>query len=145
MPSTFAKSLVVPAALVALLFAVPAFAQSLPSSAQPSNAGDPFSGVAAVDSDQMSTVSGELAGGIGVRTSTRTESGESGDCGALCGGGASNTAVGATSTDVAASGNTTTINVTAINNQTTIIGPSFINTSGGINAATGGGATGTAN
>jgi len=53
MPSTFAKISVVPAALAVLIFAAPAFAQS-----QLSSSVDPFSGVLAVDADQMSAVGG---------------------------------------------------------------------------------------
>ena len=133
MPSAFAKFSVVPAALAVLIFAAPAFAQS-----QPSSSSDPFSGVPAVDSDQMSAVSGEFAGGVGTGTSTRIEPGNCG-AGAPCGDGVPGNAVGTTTRDVSASGNRVRISVTAINNQTSIVGPGVINTSGGLNSAGGGG------
>jgi len=132
MPPLFVKSFIALAAFVVLFIGAPAFAQS-----QSSSSGDPFSGVPAVDSDQMSAVSGEFAGGVGTGSSTRI--GTSG-CGALCEGGAQSGAVGTTTRDVSASGNTVSVNVTAINIQTSIVGPGVINTSGGINSATGGGA-----
>lgn len=135
MPSTFAKFSVVPAALAVLIFAAPAFAQS-----QPTSGTDPFSGVPAVDADKMSAVGGELAGGLRIGTSTRVETSDCG-AGASCGGGVPGNAVGATTRDVSASGNTYSVNVTAINIQTTITGPGVINTGGGLNAAGGGGAS----
>ncbi len=133
MQSAFTTSFSVLAALAVLLLGAPVFAQS-----QPPASGDPFSDVLAVDSEQMSAVSGEPGGGIGSGLPQRTGTG-TGDCGAgsQCAGGLQGTAVGTTAKDVSASGNTVRISVTAINNQTTITSGG-INTGGGLNAAGGG-------
>ena len=128
MPSAFTKSIAVLVTLAVLFIGAPAFAQSQSSS------GDPFSGVTAVDSDQMSAVSGERAPGIGAGTSTQTGTGGCG-AGAQCTGGLTGNAVGTTTSDRSVSGNTVRINVTAINIQTSIVGPGVINTGGGLNSA----------
>lgn len=133
MPSAFTKPIIALAALVVMLLGAPAFAQSQSSS------GDPFSGVQAVDSDQMSAVSGEQAGGIGAGTSMRSGTGGCG-AGAQCAGGLTDNTVGTTRNDVSVSGNTVRISVTAINNQTVSTGPGIVNTGGGLNTQAGGGA-----
>jgi hypothetical protein len=134
MPTQFAKFSILSTALAVLLIGAPAFAQS-----QSAAGNDPFSGVTAVDSDQMSDVNGELAGGL--NTGVAAYSGTGSSCtGAQCGGGVSGNAVGTTSRDVSASGNSVSVNVTAISIQNSIVGPSSINTSGGSNYATGGSA-----
>lgn len=132
MQFTFAKLSVVPIALAVLLIGAPAFAQS-----QTSSGNDPFSGVPAVENDRMSAIGGELAGQVSAGSSTPIETSNCG-AGAQCDGGVASNAVGTTTRDYSASGNTIRVNVTAINNQTTIVGPSIINTSGGSNAASGG-------
>ncbi len=135
MASASTKSLAILAALAVMLLGTPAFAQSQSSSS------DPFSGVSAVNSEQMSAVSGEFAGGeINVGTSAQSETG---GC-AQCSGGLQGNSFGTTANDVSATGNTVRINVTAINNQTTIISPGSINTGGGLNGA-GGGSAGSGN
>ena len=134
MPSTFAKISVVTTALAVLLIGAPAFAQS-----QTSSSNDPFSGVPAVENDQMSAIGGELAGEASAGHSTPIETSNCG-AGAQCDGGVAGNAVGTTTGDYSASGNTIRVNVTAVNNQISIIGPSIINTSGGLNSASGGNA-----
>lgn len=129
MPSAFAKSFAILAALAAALLGLPAFAQ------EESSGNDPFLGVQAVDSAQMSAVSGGLAGDTtGLAPSARAVSGDCG-AGAQCSGGLTSTSVETTTNDALISGNTVRINVTAINNQTTIVGPASINTGGGFNSA----------
>jgi len=128
MPSAFAKSFAILAALAAALLGLPAFAQ------EESSGNDPFLGVQAVDSAQMSTVSGGLAGETANIPSTPAVTGDCG-AGAQCSGGLTSTSVGTTTNDALISGNTVRINVTAINNQTTIVGPASINTGGGFNSA----------
>ncbi len=130
MQSVVAKLSIV---LAVLLFSAPAFAQS-----QTSSNSDPFSGLAAVESDQMSAASGErTAGVIGEDISANFGTGNC-DAGAQCGGSAPSNDVGTTTRDVSGSGNTIRINVTAVNIQTSIVGPSIINTNGGSNSAGGG-------
>lgn len=129
MRSAVAKSSIVLAAFGVLIFGAPAFAQS-----QPSGSGDLFSDVPAVDSDQMSAVSGELVDGIGIGPPAGVGTGECGG-GAACGAGMQGNAAGTGARSVSGSGASVRINVTAINNQTSIGGPGAINSSGGRNAA----------
>lgn len=138
MRSVSTKSFAILAALAVMLLGAPAFAQSQSSSS------DPFSGVPAVDSEQMSAVSGDLAGGVSAGTSTQTGTGGACGAGAQCSGGLQGNSIGTTTKDVSMSGNTVRINVTAINNQTSIVGPGGINAGGGLNSA-GGGSAGSGN
>jgi hypothetical protein len=107
--------------LAGALFAGPATAQS-----QQVGIADPFSGMPSADNEQMSDVSGEAPGIADARTPAAVSGGN---------GGAVGTDVGSTTRDVSASGNGMTVNVTAINVQTSVIGSAVLNTSGGVNSA----------
>jgi len=116
MPSSFTKSFSVLAVLVVLLVGAPAFAQN-----QSMSGGDPFSDVPAVDSDEMSAVSGELAGGIGTGISTHIGTGNR-SAGAQPSGGVPSNAIGTATRDISASGshdfaNQGTANVRIYNNN----------------------------
>ena len=102
--------------LSALLLSAPAFAQS-----QSSSGSDPFTGVPSVDSDEMSAVSGELAGGISAGVSTHIGS-ENHGAGAQGAGGVTSNAILTTTTDVSASGshdfaNQGNVSITIYNNN----------------------------
>ncbi len=98
MPSPIAKLFIVPAAAAVLLIGAPVFAQS-----QPPSSSDPFSDVPAVGSDEMSAVSGELAGGISDGISMHIGTDNRG-AGTQRGGGVPSNAVGTTTRNVSASG-----------------------------------------
>jgi hypothetical protein len=117
-------------ALAVLLLARLGLAQGLPAD------GDPFSGVSAADSAHMSAINGVpgangLADGAGAGTGAK--------CGSGCDG-AQVTEIGAPATQQITYGNSYTVNVSASNHQTTVVGPGLINTSGGLNSAGGGNA-----
>jgi len=97
MPYNFTKLSTALAALVVLLISAPAFAQS-----QSPGDGNPFSNVPAVDSDEMSAVSGELAGGIGAGISVPIGP-DNRAAGAQRGGSVPSNTVGAATRDVSAS------------------------------------------
>lgn len=116
MPYNFTKLSVVLAALAVLFMSTPAFAQS-----QPSSGGDPFSSVPAVDSDEMSAVSGELAGGLNADISVPMGT-DNRAAGTQRGGSAPSNIAGATTRDVSASGSSNFANqgssaVTITNNN----------------------------
>jgi len=114
--------------LTGLLWASPGFAQSLPAE------GDPFAGVSTVDGALMSAVSGQ-PGATGQPSAAGQENGS--ECGAACGtGSAVNLAKPVT--EQVTYGNSTTVNVTAINNQSSSLGSVRIDTSGGFNIGGGG-------
>ena len=113
MPSNFTKLSVVLVALMALFMGAPAFAQS-----QSFSGGDPFSDVPAVDSDEMSAVSGELAGGLGAGIAVPIGT-DNRAAGAQRGGGVPSNIAGTTTRDVSASGSSnfanqgsSTVNIT---------------------------------
>lgn len=114
--------------LLMLLLASPGFAQGLPVE------GDPFAGVSAVDGTHMSAVSGQ-PGATGLPGATGREDGS--DCGAACGTDSATSLV-TPGTQQVTYGNSTSVRVTAINNQSSSLGSAVINTAGGLNAAGGG-------
>jgi hypothetical protein len=115
--------------LAGLLSVSPGLAQGLPAE------GDPFAGVPAADGAYMSAVSGQ-PGASGLPSAAGRENGT--DCGTACGAGAA-TNMATPVTQQMTYGNSVTVNVSASNHQTTIVGGT-INTSGGLNAAGGGNA-----
>jgi hypothetical protein len=106
-----------------LILASPGFAQSLPAE------GDPFAGVSAVAGIHMSSVSGQ-PGATGLPGNMSPENGT--ECGTACG--SDSAARLATPVTMKVKyGSSSNVRVTAINNQTSIIGTAVIDASGGGN------------
>ncbi len=115
MPSNFTNLFVFPVGLAVLLVGAPAFSQS-----QPPVNNDPFFGVPAVDSDQMSAASGELAGGVSAGIPTHIGAGNRGTTSQR--GGVPSSAVGTATRDISSSSshdfaNQGTANVRIYNNN----------------------------
>jgi hypothetical protein len=114
--------------LAMLYLASPGFAQALPVE------GDPFAGVTSVDGTHMSAVSGQ-PGATGLPDTAGLENAS--DCGTACSTDSA-TSLATPVTQKVTYGNSTTVHVTAINNQSSSIGSAVIDTAGGLNAAGGG-------